>query len=72
VTLFEYLSVATSIVLSISAAQLITILRAVLRPGRRYWVHTLWTVLALFGHLVIWWEFWGYRDVASWNLPQFV
>jgi hypothetical protein len=43
----------------------------VLNPARRYWVHALWTFLALFGHLVIWWEFWGYRDVASWNFGEF-
>jgi hypothetical protein len=71
VTLFEYLSVATSIVLSLSAAQLLTNLRSVLDPSRRYWVHTLWTFFALFVHLIIWWEFWGYRDVASWNLVKF-
>lgn len=70
-TLFEYLSVATSIVLSLSAAQLVTSLRVVLQPTRRYWVHGLWTFFALYVHLLIWWEFWGYRGVESWNLVQF-
>ena len=70
-TLFEYLSVATSIVLSLSAAQLLTQLRSVLNPTKRYWVHTLWVFLALFGHLIIWWEFWGYRGDISWNFANF-
>jgi len=70
-TLFEYLSVATSIVLSLSAAQLLTRLRSILDPTTRHWIHALWVALLLFGHLVVWWEFWGYRDVATWNFVSF-
>ena len=70
-TLFEYLSVAVSIVLSLSAAQILANLRAVLHPPRRYWVHTLWVVHMLLIHVVLWWGFWAYRDVESWNLGYF-
>ena len=70
-TLFEYLSVATSIVLSLSAAQLLSSLRSVLDPARRYWVHTLWVFVVLLLHLNIWWEFWGYRVVVDWNFAKF-
>ena len=70
-TLFEYLSVVTSIVLSLSAAQLLAQLRAVLQPAKRYWIHTLWVLFALSLHLLIWWEFWGYRNVAGWNIASF-
>ena len=70
-TLFEYLSVATSIVLALSAAQLLTNLRSVMHRARRYWVHVLWIFLLLLGHLLVWWEFWGYRDVTSWNFAKF-
>lgn len=70
-TLFEYLSVATSIVLSLSAAQLLSKLRSVLDPVRRYWVHALWTFVLLLLHLNIWWEFWGYREVVEWNFAKF-
>ena len=70
-TLFEYLSVAVSIVLSLSAAQILVNLRAVFDPARRYWVHTLWVVIALFLHLLIWWGFWAFRVVESWNLATF-
>jgi hypothetical protein len=71
VTLFEYLSVAVSIVLSLSAAQILVNLRAVFDPARRYWVHALWVVMALFVHLLVWWGFWAYRVVESWNLATF-
>ena len=70
-TLFEYLSVAISVVLSLSAAQLLANLRAVFDPQRRYWVHALWVVLMLFIHVIYWWGFWAYRDVESWNLASF-
>lgn len=70
-TLFEYLSVATSIVLSLSAAQLLGQLRSVVRSTTRYWVHVLWIFFALLLHLLIWWEFWGYRTVVSWDFFSF-
>ena len=70
-TLFEYLSVAVSIVLSLSAAQILVNLQAVFDPARRYWVHVLWVVIALFVHLLVWWGFWAYRVVDSWNLATF-
>ena len=70
-TLFEYLSVAVSIVLSLSAAQILVNLRAVFDPASRYWVHTLWVVIVLFVHLLFWWGFWAYRVVESWNLATF-
>jgi hypothetical protein len=71
VTLFEYLSVAISIVLSLSAAQLLGNLREVFDPARRYWVHALWVVQALWLHVVYWWSMWAYRDIESWNLLSF-
>ncbi len=71
-TLFEYLSVAVSIVLSLSAAQILSNLRAVLQPDKRYWVHISWIVVALYTHVIIWWEFWAFREVASWTLATFV
>jgi hypothetical protein len=71
VTLFEYLSVAISIVLSLSAAQLLGNLREVFDPTRRYWVHALWVVQTLWLHVLYWWSMWAYRDIESWNLFSF-
>jgi hypothetical protein len=70
-TLFEYLSVLASIILSLSAAQLLTQVRSVLNPKKQYWIHSLWVFFVLLLHLLIWWEFWGYRDVVSWNIINF-
>jgi hypothetical protein len=71
VTLFEYLSVAVSIVLSLSAAQILVNLRAVFDPRKRYWPHAVWVIIVLFVHLLGWWGFWAYRVVESWNLATF-
>jgi hypothetical protein len=69
-TLFEYISVAFSIVLSLSAAQLLSNIRSIVDPARRDIVHGLWTVHMLILHVVVWWSFWALRDV-SWNLGTF-
>jgi hypothetical protein len=70
-TFFEYLSVAVSVVLSLSASQILANIRAVFHPQRRYWVHALWVVLLLYFHIAIWWRFWTFRDFDSWNLGVF-
>ena len=70
-TLFEYLSVAISIVLALSAAQLLGSLRAVFDAERRYWVHALWVVHVLVIHVIGWWGLWAFRDFESWNLALF-
>jgi hypothetical protein len=70
-TLFEYLSVSISIVLSLSAAQLLGNLREVFDPTKRYWVHALWVVEVLWLHVIYWWSLWAYRDAQSWNLISF-
>ena len=70
-TLFEFLSVAISIVLALSAAQLLGNLREVFAAPRRYWVHALWVVHLLLVHVIAWWGLWAYRDLESWNLGLF-
>jgi len=69
-TLFEYISVAFSVVLSLSAAQIFSNIRSVLDPARRDWVHGLWTIHILVLHVIVWWSGWALRDV-SWNLASF-
>jgi hypothetical protein len=69
-TLFEYISVAFSVVLSLSAAQLLGNIRSVLDPTRRDWVHGLWMVHLLILHVIVWWSGWALRDV-QWNLGTF-
>lgn len=69
-TLFEYISVAFSIVLSLSAAQLLSNIRSVLDPARRDWVHGLWMVHLLILHVYMFWSGWALRDI-TWNLGSF-
>ncbi len=70
-TLFEYIVAAVSIVLSLSAAQLLGATRYVLEPSRRYWVHATWVADILFVHLLAWWSIWSVRDVATWTFASF-
>ena len=69
-TLFEYISVAFSIVLSLSAAQLLSNIRSVLDPARRDWVHGIWMVHLLILHVYMFWSGWALRDI-TWNLGSF-
>jgi hypothetical protein len=72
VTLFEYISVAFSIVLSLGAASLLRNLRSVFAPGRRYWVHATWVIAVLFLHAVAWWALWSFSAVESWTFLTFL
>lgn len=71
-TLFEYITVAFSIVLSLGAASLLAGLRRIFAPGRRYWVHGVWVATILFSHAVVWWSLWSYNLVEVWTLPTFL
>ena len=70
-TLFEYIAVAFSIVLSLGAVSLLSALRRVFAPDRRYWVHAVWVATVLFFHAVVWWSLWSYSVVKAWTLPTF-
>ena len=71
-TLFEYLSVAFSIVLALGAASLLRSLHTVFMPGRRYWVHAAWVVTLLFNQALLWWAFWSYSEVEHWDFLSFL
>lgn len=71
-TLFEYISVAVSIVIAIGATHLLGNAREVLDPKRRYWVHSVWVGLLLLLYAQLWWTFWGVRDSTAWNFGSFV
>jgi hypothetical protein len=70
-TLFEYLSVALSIILSLAAIRLVNGLRNGLSAGTKYWVHTLWIVVLLGTCLAHWWTSWSFRT-ADWTFTTFV
>jgi len=70
-THFEFISVAVSIVLALSAARLLAALPHVLAPGRRYWIHALWSLALLFAHMDFWWAIWIYREIDPWTFTGF-
>jgi hypothetical protein len=70
-TIFEYISVIISILLSLGIAHLLSRLPDVFDRQRSYWIHASWVVVLLGllpGH---WWMFWNYRDV-SWTAFSFL
>jgi hypothetical protein len=72
VTLFEYISVAFSIVLSLGAANLMRGVRRVFARDRRYWIHSSWALIVLFSHMIAWWSIWSYNTFQSWTFLTFL
>jgi hypothetical protein len=70
-TLFEYLAIAFSLVLSFSAMRLISGLPFVVQKHNRYWVHSIFVCFQLFATMAVFWNFWGLRDV-EWTFLTFV
>jgi hypothetical protein len=70
-THFEFISVGVSIVLALSAARLLAALPHVLAPGRRYWIHAVWSLALLFAHMDFWWTIWIYREIDPWTFTGF-
>lgn len=71
VTLFEYLSVAISLVLSLSVVRLLNGVSVSFASTARYLPHGLWIIFVLLMSAIVWWNFWSFRDVG-WNFYTFV
>ncbi len=71
-TLFEYLAVFLSIVLSFGVIRVLDGLPAAVRPGRVYSVHVTWLIIVLWLHVQYWWVFWSYSTGVSWTYPDFL
>lgn len=69
-TLFEFIGVAFSIVLSLAAVRLLGGLSVAFIPDRRYWPHAAWILLILLNSAMVWWNFWSFRNL-EWNLAFF-
>ncbi len=70
-TLFEYLAIAFSLVLSFSAMRLVAGLPYATQKAQRYWVHLVFVFSQLLVTVVAFWNLWGFRE-ATWTLPRFV
>jgi hypothetical protein len=71
VTLFEYLAIAYSLVISFAVLRAASGLPHALASGRRYWIHAAWLLTNLAGSLITFWLFWSFREV-EWSLGRFV
>ncbi|MBW2241836.1 MAG: hypothetical protein JRH01_07600 [Deltaproteobacteria bacterium] len=69
-TQFEYLAIAYSLVISFAVVRAASVLPHVLESERGYWVHTVWVLGNLVTSLLIFWNFWSYREV-EWTLGRF-
>ena len=71
-TLFEYMSVAISLILALTFAEGLRGLRNALEPARRYWIHVAWLLLKLYNPVMYWWLTWSYKDIPEyWNLGTY-
>ena len=70
-TIFEYLTVAVSIVLALSLSKLISSIPFVFAGRKRDWLHSLIFILAVLTHIIVWWRIWALKDVPDWNILQF-
>lgn len=70
-SLFEYLSIAFSVVFSFAAIRLVAGLPHALAATQRYYVHLSHVFLILFATTALFWAFWSLRDL-EWNFLRFV
>ena len=71
-TIFEFLSVAVSIVLALTLGKLIAATPHVFSSGARDVLHAGFFLVNSFVVLVIWWMVWTLNDKASWNFLEFI
>ncbi len=71
-TLFEYLAVFVSIVLSFGVIRLLDGIPVVVRRGRYYLIHAIWVSIILFMHVNYWWVLWSFNVGIAWNYPRFL
>jgi hypothetical protein len=70
-TLFEYLAIAYSLVVSFTVLRALSGLPHATSAERIYWVHLAWVCVILGGAFQYFWGFWAYRDI-EWTQPVFL
>lgn len=72
-TLFEFISVACSLVLALALSRALNGIRSAFIPDRRYWPHVIWLVTKLLNTVTYWWWLWAYHEAQSfWNIITFL
>jgi len=70
-TLFEYLAVSFSIVLSFAVVRILNGIADVFAWPRVYWIHAAWVTHKLIFLAYVWWNIWSFREI-SWNFLAFL
>lgn len=71
-TLFEYVSVAISIIIALAIAEGLRGLRSALDSRKRYGTHIAWIFIKLANPIFYWWTIWGLREFPEyWNMVTF-
>jgi hypothetical protein len=71
-TLFEYVTVAISIIVALTIAEGLRGLQSTLDASRRYGVHVAWVFIKLANPVIYWWSTWRLRDLSeAWNMGTF-
>ena len=70
-TFFEYLAIAYSLIISIAVSRVLGGISAALFSEKRYWIHLAYVVWILGSSLMVFWNFWLFREV-EWTLPRYI
>jgi len=71
-TIFEYVSVAISIIVALAIAEGLRGLRSTLDSSKRYGIHATWLFIKLAAAMFYWWSAWRLRDIPEvWNMYTF-
>ena len=72
-TIFEYITVAVSLVLSLGLVRLLEGSLSAFAPSRVYPIHAVWLVIKFINHFLYWWMLWRLRGgEVEWNFPFFL
>lgn len=70
-TIFEYLTVAVSIVLGLGLSKLVSSVPFVFASNKRDWLHILSFIFLIIAHIIVWWNIWLLNGISDWNIFQF-
>lgn len=70
-TIFEYLAIAYSLVVSFTVLRALSGLQQASSAGGFYWVHLAWICVVLGAAFQYFWGFWAFRNV-EWSQPIFL
>lgn len=71
-TLFEYIAIASSIILSFAVVRLLDTLPHAFEASRRSWPHCGFVLVVLWACAQFWWIGWALHSASTWTYPRFL